>query len=245
MRKRFPGSWNRLRVARQGLSLAPRLFGRTPRSCNLCGFEGKFLAEIHFPDIFTFDAVCPRCGSLPRNRLLALAIETMPLLGPTTRLLHFAPERPLRQFLQARTAEYVTTDLNPAGVDVVQDIESLTFDADRFDAVICSHVLEHVDHHAAMRQIVRVLAPGGYLLALFPIVEGWREHYENETVRNADGRALHFGKTNHLRRFGRSVRDDFAAAGFVLEDFTADGETGVRLGLIPGEVLFIARKPPH
>ena len=69
------------------------------------------------------------------------------------------------------------------------------------------------------------------------------EAYENEGATSDHDRAIHFGKENHLRRFGRGVRDDFRTAGFVLSDFTASGADAVDHGLIPGEVLFVARKP--
>ena len=73
IRAKFPKVWNYLRTAAKGVTLAPRLFGYRPRHCNICGFHGRFMAEIHFPDIFNFDAVCPKCSSLPRNRLIAMA----------------------------------------------------------------------------------------------------------------------------------------------------------------------------
>jgi SAM-dependent methyltransferase len=242
LKRRFPAVWQRARTARLGLALLPRLFGYHERHCNLCGYRGKFLAEIHFPDIFTYDAVCPRCGSLPRNRLLCRGIDEKKLISPSDRLLHFAPEAVIRELVRGQVAEYVTTDINPAGVDVAENIEQLSFPNDRWDAIICSHVLEHVDHHKALHALYRVLAPGGRLMAFFPVVEGWERHYENPTVHSKRDRGVHYGKDNHLRRFGREIRDDFAAAGFSVECFTADGRTAVELGLIPGETLFIGRK---
>lgn len=243
LRSSFPGAWNRARTAKQTLQLIPRIFGHHPRECSLCGFKGKFLAEIHFPDIFTYDAVCPSCQSLPRNRLLALAMEQKGLLGPDKKLLHFAPERTVTSFLNGKLGGYTTVDLNPVGVDRQENIEGLTLADNEWDLIICSHVLEHVDHKKALAELFRVLKPGGRLLALFPIVEGWQESYEPGGITDPHGRAIHFGKDNHVRRFGRDVRQDFATAGFELEEFAPHGETAVRYGLIPGETLFIGRKP--
>ncbi len=242
LKRRFPRAWNVARTTKLGLQLIPRLYGHRSRRCNLCSYQGRFLAEVHFPDIFTYDALCPNCGSLPRNRLLALAITQLGLLRPTDRLVHFAPEDTVRTFVAGKVREYKTADLNPKGVDLQENIERLSFKDGSWDAIICSHVLEHVDHRAALRELYRVLAPGGRLLSLFPVVEGWNSDYENDQVTSASDRAIHFGKDNHLRRFGREVRDEFTRAGFDLECFTATGQEAVDLGLIPGETLFIGRK---
>lgn len=243
LRSRFPKAWNRMRVMNKGVRLAPRLFGYHPRACNICGFEGKFLAEIHFPDIFVYDAVCPQCGSQPRHRLLMLAIAGRRLVGPEDRMVHFAPERCITGKLRALAREYITADLDPRGVDRQENIEALSFADESLDVVFCSHVLEHVDHHEALAELYRVLVPGGRLLAFFPIVEGWEADYENPEVYDGRLRGIHFGKDNHLRRFGRNVRQAFRDAGFALEDYTAEGQTSVRHGLIPGEVLFVATRP--
>ena len=101
VRSRFPKAWNRLRTVQAGLRLAPRLFGHHPRTCNLCGFEGKFLAEIHFPDIFVYDAVCPQCSSQPRHRLLQLGITQRHFVTGQDSMLHFAPERSLSERMRA------------------------------------------------------------------------------------------------------------------------------------------------
>jgi hypothetical protein len=51
-----------------------------------------------------------------------------------------------------------------------EDLSRLTFDDEQFDLVISFDVLEHVpDYHAALREIVRVLKPGGRLLMTAPI----------------------------------------------------------------------------
>ena len=87
-------------------------------------------------------------------------------------MLHFAPEGPVRQQVAEIVKEYGTADLDPAGVDYPENIEQLSFPDERWDAIICSHVLEHVDHRKALSELYRVLTPGGRLLALFPVVEG-------------------------------------------------------------------------
>src|SRR3954470_6395165 len=206
VKKNFPSIWNRLRATRQLLALVPRVYGFEPRDCVMCGYRGKFLAEIHFPDIFTYDAICPRCGSLPRNRLLKLALEEKQMLNAGTRLLHFAPEGNVREYVEPRVGLYRTADLYATDVDLQLNIEKIDQPDASWDRIICSHVLEHVDHRKALKELYRILAPSGVFLALFPIVDAWPHDYEAPHIQSRRERGLHFGKENHQRRFGASVR---------------------------------------
>ena len=149
----------------------------------------------------------------------------------------------MRKYIEPRVSLYRTTDLYARGVDLKLNIENIDQPSGSWDVIICSHVLEHVDHHKALKELRRILSPGGNLLALFPVVEGWSDHYEDETVVSERDRGLHFGKENHVRRFGASIRNDFVAAGFELDCFAPIGAMVVEFGLIPGETLFIAKAP--
>lgn len=242
IKQRVPGVWHMGRTTRKLLKLIPRVYGYEPRHCPICERRGKFVAEIHFPDIFIFDAICPACSSNPRNRLLKLAVDRLGLIKPQDAVLHFAPEAPVRAFVKPMAAGYKTADINPAGVDLKINIEKIDQPDASWDAIVCSHVLEHVDHVKALAELHRILKPGGRLLAFFPVVDAWASHYENPAVDSPRDRGLHFGKENHLRRFGGSVRDDFRAAGFRLEEFAPIGPELIEYGLIPGETLFIAHK---
>lgn len=242
LKKNFPSFWNYMRTTGRAVKLLPRLYGFEKRHCPICGNYGNFLAEIHLPDIFVYDAICPRCGSNTRNRLLKLAVDEKGFLKPETRVLHFAPESCVTAFVQPRVGEYKTADINGIGVDLTLNIEKIALPEGAFDVIICSHVLEHVDHRKALAELHRVLSPGGVLLALFPIVDAWDRDYENPDVVSERDRGLHFGKENHLRRFGRTVRDEFAAADFTLDPYAPIGPEVVKYGLIPGETLFIGRK---
>ncbi len=138
--------------------------------CPLCGWTGpEFLPQGRNARA---NALCGQCSSLERHRALYLYLrDKTQLLAGETRLLHFAPERALREVFSSDPAiEYVTTDLEMSDVSVRMDISEMIFKDGTFDCVICSHVLEHVpDDRRAMREIFRVLKPQGLALIMVPI----------------------------------------------------------------------------
>jgi SAM-dependent methyltransferase len=76
---------------------------------------------------------------------------------------------------------YITADVpqsfNRGTVAVYADIARLPFANDQFDQVVCTQVLEHVpDPHAVIREIQRVLKPGGQVFLTVP--QGWGIHNE-------------------------------------------------------------------
>lgn len=80
-----------------------------------------------------------------------------------------------------RTPGYVNVDLFlMPGVTVVADVQCLPFPPDLFTRVECDAVLEHVrDPEAAMREIERVLAPGGYAHIVVPFCHPLHRHPED------------------------------------------------------------------
>ncbi len=222
----------RFRAAAQGL---------VPRLCPCCGQEGRFAA---YGDPPRYDARCPRCGSLERHRLFRLWMERASPFGPAHRVLHFAPERVLGPAIRARAGAYETADLSARGEpDHVVDICATGLPAATYDRIVCNHVLEHVDDARALAEIVRLLVPGGLAVLTTPVVEGWAATYENPAVTTPEERRLHFGQADHVRLYGRDLRDRIRAAGFALTEYPAL-EPDVRVhGLIRGETLFLAQKP--
>jgi predicted SAM-dependent methyltransferase len=160
----------------------------------------------------------------------------------TRRVLHFAPEPALEDFIRPRSASYVSADLFSESVDVRENIEDLTFKDRTFDVIICSHVLEHVNDSRALSEMYRVLSVGGISLIATPVVEGWQKTYEDMSITTPSQRLLHFGQHDHLRHYGRDVRQRIESAGFLLEEFDANGRECAELALIPGEKIFIASK---
>lgn len=84
----------------------------------------------------------------------------------------------------ARTPGYLNVDLFAVpGVDVAADVEQLPFPSECFTLVECDAVLEHVrDPDRAMREIERVLAPGGHAHIVTPFCHPFHE-YPNDYRR--------------------------------------------------------------
>lgn len=172
------------------------------------------------------DARCPSCGSLERTRLLWLALQRMSGMDTrTVRLLHFAPEPTLQKALRSQTnVTYVSADLEKHRADVVADLTKGTpFPDGSFDAVVCSHVLEHVDDdRVALREIRRLLAPGGKGYLMVPLDSNLARTIEDPSVTDPQERLRRFGQTDHVRRYGRDFEERLSGAGFEYEVVTAE-----------------------
>jgi len=69
-------------------------------------------------------------------------------------------------------ADYKTFDYDATtGADIVGDIHQIPLPDGSFNAVICSSVLEHVkDPRQAVKEIHRILKPGGVVLVMVPSI---------------------------------------------------------------------------
>lgn len=227
----------RLGHLRYSLRALRAMNGVHPRLCNICGFEGRFRA-IGMPP--RLDARCPACGSVERQRLFKMWLDANADAFRGKEVLHFAPDSMLVPLLKPLAARYRSADL-VASADLKLNIEQIALPDASVDAIVCLHVLEHVDDRKALAELRRILRPGGVLALMFPVVEGWRETYENPAITSQSGRDLHFGQYDHIRYFGADCRTRITAAGFGLEEFTAVEPLVSRHGLIRGETVFAAR----
>jgi SAM-dependent methyltransferase len=214
-------------------------------ACPICG--GRF---DRFKDAWNRPgALCWRCGSHERHRAQWLLLQRRRELLQTRSLLHFAPEWCLRRRLEPLARErglrYLTADLDPTGVDRSLDLMGLDLPDDAFEAVICSHVLEHVpDDAVAMRELRRVTAPGGWCLVMVPLDLGREHTYEDPSIVTPEDRLRAFWQPDHVRLFAPDIVDRLTAAGFTVETVRPEefgAEAVARARLLPADWLFLCR----
>ena len=182
------------------------------RVCPCCGWRGRrFLPAGVVPRP---EALCPRCGALERYRLLALYLRdrTDFLAGPRS-VLEIGPAACFTRI--CRTVPGVTLvalDIAAKEATVRGDITRLPFADGRFDTVICYHVLEYIrDDRRAMRELCRVLRPGGFGIVQVPLRSGPTD--EDPDAPPAE-RLRRFGLPDHLRLYGDDYAVRLREAGF-------------------------------
>ena len=224
--RRSLGNWWNARQARTAKDRLLASLRGNAVSCNVCGWEGARFTD----DGWHPGTICPNCGSQVRHRLLVAALDGRSSRPGWTEadvfsgrsLLHFAPERQLRDRLRHAASRYVTADFGRGDCDLRLDISRMPEVADAsFERVVVCDVLEHVpDDRAAFREIFRVLAPGGLAVLTVPQQDPPAETDEDPAVTAEAEREKRFGQKDHVRMYG----DDFAVrlqeAGFSVETLT-------------------------
>jgi ubiquinone/menaquinone biosynthesis C-methylase UbiE len=122
-------------------------------------------------------------------------------------------------WLVFRSSEYLNIDLhNPAMQRM--DLTHLDLPDGCKTLVWCSHVLDDIpDDHKALSEIFRVLAPGGILVLQVTI--GGDVTYEDPSVVTRADRLRKYFWEDHVRLYGRDLKDRTAAQGFECEILSA------------------------
>ena len=200
------------------------------------------------PKINVANAQCPKCGSGERQRLLYFyLINTLDFFSlKGIKFLDIAPDDFLWDKIFSKAdIEYTSVDITPArNPSQIMDITELKFEDNSFDAIICLHVLEHiVEDIKAMRELYRVLAPGGWAILQVPI---WAfETVEVPKVTREQYLEL-YGHSDHVRRYGFDYIDRLEKVGFdvKVDQFSRKLTTDFRqqYGLFETEDIFFCTK---
>lgn len=221
------------------------------KECPIC--NTKFRKLLPYGYINQRDnALCPSCLSLERHRLLWLWLKHKSnLFVELPRVLHIAPEvclmRHFKRVYRHNKERYVTADLESPLAELHFDVESIPLQDSSFDVIICNHLLEHVNSDIkALRELWRVLKPGGWGVLLSPIDYSLKKTFEDDTITDPEERSRLFGQYDHRRLYGRDYTKRLESVGFVAEEidyaaeFTAEEQS---LYAFSNDRLYIVRKP--
>lgn len=233
------------RISGPGLKVAGLFLRGATVTCPVCG--RSFRRFLPYGRINPRpNALCPNCLSLERHRLIWLYLkQTTSLLSQKQAVLHIAPEGCfIPRFERIHGEEYVTADLDSPLAKVKMDIHKMPFADNTFDAVLCNHVLEHVaDDIAAMKEIARVLKPGGFAILQVPFFHPVADKtFSDPAITDRRTREKVFGQDDHVRRYGKDYPQRIQQAGLVaIEDRFVDSLPAAereKYGLAAGEIIF-------
>jgi SAM-dependent methyltransferase len=237
------------RVSGVGLKVLGILYAGDNVTCPVC--KSSFKKFLPYGRINPRpNALCPTCQALERHRLIWIYLqEKTSFFDQPLDVLHIAPEACfIKPFEKLHGDRYVTADIESPLAKVKMDIHQIPFEDNSFDAVLCNHVLEHVDNDIkAMSEIARVLRPGGFAVLQVPFFHPIpSETFEDFSITDPRGREKAFGQDDHVRKYGTDYPRRIERAGMrpVEENLVNEKteEERNRLGLVRGETLYVGVK---
>jgi len=196
------------------------------------------------------NVLAPGSLSLERHRLLWLFLKqkTNFFTAPNLEVLHIAPEQCFYHlFRKQANLQYLTGDIESPLADIHFDLHHAPFEDNKFDVVFCNHVLEHVDDYMqCMRELYRIMKPGGWGVFQVPMDYDRAETYEDKSITSEEDRLIHYWQKDHVRLFGNDYPEHLRKAGFVVEEVHLQKEIGAELAkrycLPDREPIFVCRK---
>jgi predicted SAM-dependent methyltransferase len=196
---------------------------------------------------------CPYCGSSDRNRLYALYFKKRfsDLAGFKNKLgfLDIAPDKNLSEWVKKFDfIQYRSVDLFMEDADDKADITDLKiYGNDKFDIILCSHVLEHiVEDRKALSEIYRILKPGGYGIIMVPIQLNLQEDLYDPSWTTEAERWKYYGQNDHVRMYSKKgFINKMVDTGFKVNQLGIDyfGEKVFEeTGLKSSTVLYVVEK---
>jgi len=208
--------------------------------CNAC--ESNVSEFLPYGNKKRNNALCPICGSVERHRFFKYWFDTIKgNLNPTTRILHFAPEKAISaRFKEVSEKNYVSVDILPNMAMKVEDITKLSFDSNTFDFILCIHVLQHIhEDEKAISELYRVLDKTGIMVLM-----GSHGHKTTNTGLHTSIK----GEKYFIRHYNtEDLINKLTSVGFSIKllyayDLIKDEKEFFRLGIKNGDSVFICSK---
>jgi hypothetical protein len=196
-RRHFGGALDAVRGALELGGAAARSLLRPERvACNLCGWRGASFCPNVGSGYRELGEICPSCGSIGRYRALVAILDVAtPYFSPETPVIEVAP-MPISEAYSLWRKDgrgYTSFDRGPYAMER-GDLTEMRFADGACELFVCLHVLEHISSDGrALREIHRVLRPGGRAVLQVPI-----DRSIEETVEYGGPNEL---ETGHVRRY--------------------------------------------
>ncbi len=218
--------------------------------CDCCG--STFSAFAPFGEIKRKNAWCPKCESLERHRLLSMYLKNKTdIYQKQLKVLHVAPEVAFFDHLNSRkNLQYNPVDvyahLYPKGTKYL-DILNTNLPDDSYDVIICNHVFQYIeDDRKAMRELYRIMKPGGWAIMQVPYDKSRKVTYEDSSITDPLERVKAFGLKEHVRSYGLDYADRLRETGFhvKVDDYTSEftDEDIFKYGFWKGDPVFLCTK---
>jgi SAM-dependent methyltransferase len=214
----------------------------------------QYVHSIFCSETFNFlNYSCPSCYSSDRSRLYAIYLnvkfQEYAKTGERYTLLDIAPDKTLGNWIKSYSiVNYRSVDLYMEGTDDKADITNLNiYENDRFDIILCSHVLEHVsDDRKALAELYRVLRHGGFAIVMVPILLTIENDLENPLYSSEADRWKYYGQNDHVRMYSKKgFIEKLQHTGFKVNQFGIDffgPNEFEKYGIHPRSVLYIVEK---
>ncbi|OIQ28073.1 MAG: SAM-dependent methyltransferase [Bacteroidetes bacterium MedPE-SWsnd-G2] len=188
--------------------------------------------------------LCPKCGSISRNRRLWNVLKS-DFITTDSKILHFSPSRALnRKLSNISNIDYVTSDfVGEFQADKNLDITAIEEADNCYNTIICYHILEHItEDHTAISELYRILKPGGTCILQTPFKDG--DIYEDPKIVTPEDRSLHFGQDDHVRVYSvEGLQNRLEQKGFQVSCLKFENDKKNKYGLATPEYILLAKKP--
>ena len=231
--------------------VAPLLYKGNNVYCPVCKKSYRKFLSYGSKVVHRENVLCPYDLTLERHRLMWYYLENHSdfFKKQHLKLLHIAPEQCFHKlFKKQKNLTYVTGDLESPIADLHFDLHKIPLKDNSFDVVFCNHVLEHVENDKqCMKELYRVLKPGGWGIFQVPIDWNRKETYEDKSITSLEDREKHYWQKDHVRLYGLDYPNKLSEVGFKVEAFDyhkhIEQSKQESYRLHKDEILYILNKP--